>query len=277
MATEKKTIRPGDMVRCPICNEDYSTTYRRCPFCDEPSARQGRRAVTRRGGGYTDGPSPIRIVGFVITLALVIAAFIIIFRWASPFFGRGDSSSTQPDASQSQQETQPPAASTPDSSSTVSAPILSHEAVTLSEGGTLSLIVTGITEEEVQQVVWASGEAEIVAVDEAGTLTYVGEGTTIVTATVGETTLSCAVTCLAPEAPSAPANVSGKTGSITNAGTGVNVRSGPGTENSAIATITNGARVTVNSTHGDWYEITFSGKGGRDTVGYVRSDFVALD
>ena len=41
MATKKAPPRKNtDVIRCPNCGEEYSTTYKRCPFCDErPSGR----------------------------------------------------------------------------------------------------------------------------------------------------------------------------------------------------------------------------------------------
>ena len=52
------------MIRCPICQEKFSDTYRSCPFCEEEEAlRQGeqiRRGVSQ-GGKRVAGrrqPSP---------------------------------------------------------------------------------------------------------------------------------------------------------------------------------------------------------------------------
>ena len=57
-----------EMIHCPYCGEDYSSTYKHCPFCDEvepaeddyqtdeydeaPRSRGGKRLVANtRGGG----------------------------------------------------------------------------------------------------------------------------------------------------------------------------------------------------------------------------------
>ena len=60
------------------------------------------------------------------------------------------------------------------------------------------------------------------------------------------------------------------------AGGGVFVRSGPGKSYDSIASLTNGSDVKIVSSAGDgWYEITFSGPGGRDTTGYMKGDYLA--
>ena len=63
---------------------------------------------------------------------------------------------------------------------------------------------------------------------------------------------------------------------VTNAGNGVFVRSGPGTENEALATLPNGAEVKIVESAGNgWYKITFAGNGGADTTGYMKGEFLA--
>ena len=49
----------------------------------------------------------------------------------------------------------------------------------------------------------------------------------------------------------------------------------PGTSYEALATVYSGDSVRIVSSAGDgWYQITFSGSGGVDTTGYMRSDFL---
>ena len=63
---------------------------------------------------------------------------------------------------------------------------------------------------------------------------------------------------------------------IVNAETGVNVRPDASTSGAAIASLKNGDKVKVVRDAGNgWYEITFSGHGGRDTSGYVKGDFLS--
>ena len=69
MASKRTRANKPEMIHCPYCGEDYSSTYKHCPFCDEvepaeddyqtdeydeaPRSRGGKRLVTNtRGGGY---------------------------------------------------------------------------------------------------------------------------------------------------------------------------------------------------------------------------------
>ena len=68
-----------------------------------------------------------------------------------------------------------------------------------------------------------------------------------------------------------------KTGSakVTNAAGGVNVRPGPSTSGAPVASLKNGDAVQIVRSAGDgWYEITFTGSGGKDTTGYMKGDYL---
>ena len=68
-----------------------------------------------------------------------------------------------------------------------------------------------------------------------------------------------------------------KTGSakVTNAAGGVNVRPGPSASGTPVASLKNGDEVQVIKSAGDgWYEITFTGPGGKDTSGYMKGDYL---
>jgi hypothetical protein len=70
------------LIRCPICGEKFSDTYRSCPFCEEEEAlRQGeqiRRGVSQGGkrvAGHRRQPSllsPMLILVILILAALVV-------------------------------------------------------------------------------------------------------------------------------------------------------------------------------------------------------------
>ena len=75
---------------------------------------------------------------------------------------------------------------------------------------------------------------------------------------------------LLPRRRRARSSSSGTTGTVTGAGSGLFVRSGPGSGNEAIATILEGNTVTILEDMGNgWYRISFIGSGGRATEGYV--------
>ena len=136
---------------------------------------------------------------------------------------------------------------------------------------------------------WISEDDGVAAVSSSGKVTAVSGGTVNVVVTDGTRKGVCIVRC----------NVSGSSGSTTTSGgsstttsggsgtlqagaavvingdSGVYVRSGPGTSYEALATVYSGDSVRIVSSAGDgWYQITFSGSGGVDTTGYMRSDFL---
>ena len=66
-----------------------------------------------------------------------------------------------------------------------------------------------------------------------------------------------------------------KTLIVTNAAGGVNVRPGPSTSGTPVASLNNGDEVQIVKSAGDgWYEITFKGPGGKDTSGYMKGDYL---
>lgn len=101
--------RPG-LYRCNRCGEEYSVTYRRCPFCDEfdeygsneagaTSARSsGKRLArsNRRGGGY-GRVSPFKIIGYLISLAVIVAAIYVVITVIYPLITTGDVGTINPD------------------------------------------------------------------------------------------------------------------------------------------------------------------------------------
>ena len=123
MARRNRDDRPT-MIHCDRCGEDYSSTYKRCPFCEEmdyeaqqaryddedgyengyyegkedyeeeaPVRRGGSRLsggqAPRRGGGYGGGPSLPGIIARVVSVALIIAAAIIVITIIMPLVNKG--------------------------------------------------------------------------------------------------------------------------------------------------------------------------------------------
>lgn len=143
MAKRTRSSQP-EMIHCPYCGEDYSSTYKHCPFCDEVEQpvveedldesgegsrpRGGKRLATNtRGGGYGRGPSPLSIITRVISLGLIIAAVIIVFTIVMPLVSKGnvggpgentapaqtESASPDPNETGAVNETAPPATEEP--------------------------------------------------------------------------------------------------------------------------------------------------------------------
>lgn len=134
---------------------------------------------------------------------------------------------------------------------------------------------------------WISEDEGIASVDSSGKITAVSRGTVNVLVTDGSKKAVCIVRCnvSGDSASSSSGTTSTSTSSsslkagsavVTNAGNGVFVRSGPGTENEALATLSNGAEVKIVESAGSgWYKITFAGNGGVDTTGYMKGEFLA--
>ena len=107
MASRRNRDDRPTMIHCEYCGEDYASTYKHCPFCDEMPLededydgdedsvrrpRGGKRLVTNtRGGGYGRGPSPLRLIGIIISLAVIIAAIIIVISVIIPLVTKGNS------------------------------------------------------------------------------------------------------------------------------------------------------------------------------------------
>lgn len=70
------------MIRCPICGEKFSDTYRHCPFCEEEEAlRQGeqiRRNVNRGGRRAAHRrQQPSLLSPLLVLLILILAALLV--------------------------------------------------------------------------------------------------------------------------------------------------------------------------------------------------------
>ena len=213
MASKRTRANKPEMIHCPYCGEDYSSTYKHCPFCDEvepaeddyqtdeydeaPRSRGGKRLVTNtRGGGYGGGSSPLKIIGTVVSLALIVAAVIIVITIIRPLVAKGDvdgpadnttpveSVTPTPDASPSETEpageSTPPVAETPGDTipvgQTATGFTLSKSEFTLSDKwpNPITLTVTFIPDGSAGKITWSSSDPEVVSVDENGKVSHHG-------------------------------------------------------------------------------------------------------
>ena len=117
MAARRAGGTRSETIRCPYCGEDYAASYKHCPFCDElppeddyedeetyvpRSRRGGKRLMTNtRGGGYGGRPSPGRVIGAVISLAVIVAAVVIVITQLVPLLNGDGETQTSPPPSQS--------------------------------------------------------------------------------------------------------------------------------------------------------------------------------
>ena len=150
-------------------------------------------------------------------------------------------------------------------------------------GETASITVSGGS----GSYTWVSEDEGVASVDQSGKVTAISKGTVNIVASDGSKKGVCIVRCnvtgsagtTTPTTPSATPSGSGslKAGSakVINGGNGVRVRSGPGTNYDALATVSDGASIQVVESAGDgWYKITFSNVGGVNTTGYMKGEFL---
>lgn len=297
--------RRNDVIRCENCGEDYSITYKRCPFCDERPGRGGvvgKRVSNTRGGGYGRPASTMKAVSWIASFLVVIAALVIIYRFMdAPIFGGGKrpgsgsgvSSSSQsgsnsgssslpggdvsvpdgPDASGSSPGTtpEPPEDNPPDDPASTGTP------GTVVNAGSGLNIRSGPGRNNSVVATAANGSQVVVLGEENGwyQVRYSGDKTGYVSKDfVSTSDAPVAVRPTTSPEPSGGTTTvdSGTQGTIVNAGTGLNIRSGPGTDNSVVASASNGAKVTILGEENGWYQIRYSGS----NTGYVSKEFVSV-
>ena len=291
------------MKTCPVCGEKYSDTYRSCPFCEEEKNFRRGKGPKRKGGHRVrqGGPSllsPMLVIA--ILLMAVLLVYLLFGKAIGEKLGWGQNpAGSEPSGVVSSQGSS--GASSSGASSSGEEPVVDPEpagltyeaALALPDGLTLSKTdySTNVGDPDVTLSVsggsgsytWLSENDAIAAVSESGTVTAVANGTVNILVTDGNQKAVCIVRVKGGSAPVTPTNPTPSGGSlklgaatVINAPAGVNVRSGPGTENAAIASLVNGNEVTIKADAGNgWYEITFVGNGGVDTDGYVKGEFLA--
>ena len=289
------------MKTCPVCGEKYSDTYRSCPFCEEEKNFRRGKGTKRKGGHRVrqGGPS---LLSPMLVIAILLMAVLLIYLLFGKAIGEKlgwgqDPAGSEPSGAVSSQGSS-------GASSSGEEPVVDPEpagltyeaALALPDGLTLSKTdySTNVGDPDVTLSVsggsgsytWLSENDAIATVSESGKVTAVANGTVNILVTDGNQKAVCIVRVKGGSAPVTPTTPTdpGPTGgslklgaaTVINAPAGVNVRSGPGTENAAIASLVNGNEVTIKADAGNgWYEITFVGNGGVDTDGYVKGEFLA--
>lgn len=193
-----------------------------------------------------------------------------------------DGSSSTPNGSSSSSQETPP--------SSVTSITLGKTDMTLQPGETTQLTATLAPAGASGTITWSSSDTSLVTVDEYGNIKNVNQGTekkkAVITASCGSVTATCDVYCKpantssGTEEPnngnSTSGNASGPVaantpGTITNAGNGLNVRSGPGSSYDKIASVKNGDQIIVlEDTGSGWYKVDIGG----GVTGYVSSQYV---
>ena len=288
---------------CPFCEEEKN--FRR----GKPPRRKGGSRVSQSGPSLL---SPVLVIAILLMAALLVYLLfgkaigeklgwgkdpagsdtpgIVTSSGGSVSSGAGSSGASSSGAASSG------AASGSEGNTSEPADLTYEAAAALPDGLTLSKTdySTNVGDPDVTlsvsggsgNYIWLSQDDAIATVDENGKVKAVANGTVNVLATDGTHKALCIVRVKGGSAPVTPTTPTdpGPTGgslklgaaTVINAPAGVNVRSGPGTENAAIASLVNGNEVTIKADAGNgWYEITFVGSGGVDTDGYVKGEFLA--
>lgn len=169
------------LVKCPICGESYSDTYKACPFCAEsgpyegtvkPRKAKGRRIERRRGPN---------ILGPALILVLLLLAALLAYTYYGDeiraWFNRDKE--PEPEIHLSVEPT----------------------SVELAVGEIRLLTASGA-----EKFVWSSSDEAVATVDEQGSVTAMGVGTADITVkdAAGEHSAQCKVTVKEAEPPEGP-------------------------------------------------------------------------
>ena len=200
-----------DLIKCPVCGEKYSSSYRRCPFCEEED-RPRKVSGKRRGGHHVAERKHTHSArGPLIAVLLVVLA---VFSWY--LFGGKFMEKIQEDRANGVENVDPaPVDPTPVDPPPVvedpepATPTVDPSALTVGTnvGTTLKKDDSGRFDctirmsDSIQLILrgtdtaatWSSEDTSVVTVSADGKLKPVKAGTANVTASVGGATVRCVV------------------------------------------------------------------------------------
>ena len=204
-----------DLIKCPVCGEKYSSSYRRCPFCEEED-RPRKVSGKRRGGHHVAERKHTHSArGPLIAVLLVV---LVIFSWY--LFGGKFMEKIQEDRANDVENVDPapvdpaPVDPTPVDPPPVvepepETPTVDPAALTVGTnvGTTLKKDDSGRFDCTIRMsdsiqlilrgtdaaVTWSSEDTSVVTVSADGKLKPVKAGTANVTASVGGATVRCVV------------------------------------------------------------------------------------
>ena len=196
-----------DLIKCPVCGEKYSSSYRRCPFCEEED-RPRKVSGKRRGGHHVAERKHTHSArGPLIAVLLVV---LVIFSWY--LFGGKFMEKIQEDRANDVENVDPaPVDPTPPvvEEPEPTTPTVDPSALTVGTnvGTTLKKDDSGRFDCTIRMsdsiqlilrgtdaaVTWSSEDTSVVTVSADGKLKPVKAGTANVTASVGGATVRCVV------------------------------------------------------------------------------------
>lgn len=178
------------LIKCPKCGEMFSDSYKTCPFCEEDEAYYSGKVRKGRGRRTAESsrrraPSILGPVAVVVLILLVVLVVWLIF---------GDRIKEAIDGSEkppiTNVDTPDDGTATPDDTVVTPTISLNRTVLVLSVGDKESLKVNG-TEET---VAWSSSDPTVASVTSSGDVTALAKGNAVITAAVGEESVSCTVT-----------------------------------------------------------------------------------
>ena len=297
------------MKRCPDCGEKYSDSYKYCPFCEEEEIlKEGKGRGSRR----TRQSKSFSVLTPVLIVLIVVMAGLLMYLLKSDKqptepvtpggvvtpVTPGTDDTTPDDQTEPDDNTDPgvmpdePDAEPVEPDTNTDSSGNTNTGTNTSAAGGEATIVNAATSTSGTPIASLKNGDKVQVVRDAGNgwyeITFSGPGgrdtagyvkgdflsTTAGSAT---TTTTPSTTTNTPSSNTSTSTGSLKTGSakVTNAAGGVNVRPGPSTSGAPVASLKNGDAVQIVRSAGDgWYEITFTGSGGKDTTGYMKGDYL---
>lgn len=267
------------------------------PEGDHAGGKGGKR-LANGGSQRPTPPPPInwpRLITFLCSLVIIAATLVIVFTVFYPHL-RQVSNPNASDAPAVTATVSPSDAGTEDGLDGMS---LDTVDLTLQAQQSHALTLTFDPVDWKGDVTWSSSDETCATVNEDGVVTNVNtsgsQRRAIITASAGNQTVTCTVYCQSGTAstpkpvmtakpePSKPVEsgsgdiADGSKGVITNASSGLRVRTGPGTSYDVAASLSNGDPITVVSYAGDgWYKISYAGSNGTKT-GYIMGEYISAN
>lgn len=277
-----------------------------------PRPKGGKRLAPKQGGVELPPVNWPRLITFLCSLVIIVAALIIVFTFIYPkLHGTvdkpGESAGVSaapsapvnptPDLPVTDQPTQPVDPVTPPPTAPATEPPTRATVVNASVG--LRVRSGPGTSYQVLDSVYNGKAINVLAPAENGwyNISYTkSDGTTVTGYIMGDyiSTIAGSGAATQPPATNPPATnppviatqapstgggpTVGRAGTIVNADGGLNVRPDPSRSNPAIASLVNGDHVqVVSDAGGGWYEITFIGRGGSTMRGYVMGEYISTN
>lgn len=267
------------MKRCPVCGEKYSDTYKRCPFCEEAETLHNGETPHRRGGHRVAQSGPNLLSPILIFVIFILAGMLVYLLFGNVIAaklgieepeGTPAASISEPVIS-SGSSSDSASSSGGDANQTGQAPdtvvALDKEDFTLNAGETYALKASDGSGD----YTWQSDHEGVASVSDAGVVTAISAGNATVTVSDGYTTAQCIVRVKGTSTGTA----SPGSGSIALSRSDVSIAVGEsfsltvtGTssgaafavENSSVASVTAGGKVTGKASGKTTVTATVDGK-----------------